>query len=105
MSFKTLTNPTTKDTNWLRQVHDVVNNIMRGKINSTVDVTLGASVSTTTMLHPLLSGSSYIGFMPQSADASARLPIYVTARGNGTATLNHPATSTTACIFTALIIG
>jgi hypothetical protein len=104
MAFKALDNPTV-DKPWLKTVRDVTNNIMRGKINATVDITLGASVSTTTMLHPLLSGSSYIGFMPQSADAAAATPIYVTGRGNGTATLHHNATSTTACVFTALIIG
>ena len=91
---------------YLAQIGQVVNNILRGKLNATGTVTLTASSATTTLQDPRLSGSSFIGFMAQTANAAAALGgLYVTAQDSGAATLNHANNAQADKTFTYLIIG
>lgn len=70
----------------------VVRNLVNGKVNSLGTVTLDASSATTTLSDPRIGPDSWIGFMPTTANAAAELgagTLYVSSRGDGTATLAH----------------
>jgi hypothetical protein len=93
---------------WLAKVQGVVNNIMRGKINATVDVNLTASAASTTVNDPRIGGSCGIYLMPLSANAAAEIgagTIWWGAPGNQTVTLNHANSAQTDRRFRLLIIG
>lgn len=87
-------------------VIDEVNRIRIGRINATIDITLTANATTTTLTDPRLSAKSYVDFMPQTANAAtAKANIYVTGRKKGSCTLNHSSSANTDQTFTCLIIG
>lgn len=77
-----------------REISNVVNNILNGKINSTGNVTLTNSSATTTLYDARIGDDSVILFMPTTSDASTE-NIHVTGRQNGQATLNHASATTT----------
>jgi hypothetical protein len=68
---------------WLRDVRDVVNNIMRGKMNNTGSVTLTANSATTTLQDPRIGGGTVVTLGPTTANAAAEI-------GNGTLYYNTP---------------
>ena len=93
---------------WLSRVRDVVNNIMRGKINATLDVTLTVSAASTTVSDARIGGSCGIYLMPLSANAAAEIgngTIWWSAPGNQTVTLNHANNAQADRTFRLLIIG
>jgi hypothetical protein len=77
-----------------REISNVVNNILNGKINSTGNVTLTNSSATTTLYDARIGDDSVILFMPTTSDASTE-NIHVTGRQKGQATLNHASATTT----------
>jgi hypothetical protein len=56
-----------------REVAEVVNKALRGKINSTGVVTLATGAATTTVNNALVGALSVILLMPQTAHAAAEL--------------------------------
>lgn len=75
---------------WIRTAATVINSLRDGKINATGEVTLGNGSATTTLTDKRIGPNSCIQFMPTTANAAADLAnLYVTARTNGSATLNH----------------
>jgi hypothetical protein len=86
-----------------REISNVVNNILNGKINSTGNVTLTNSSATTTLYDARIGDDSVILFMPTTSDASTE-NIYVTGRQKGQATLNH-ANATTTRSFGYIVFG
>jgi hypothetical protein len=93
---------------WLAKLRDVVNNIMRGKINATLDVTLTVSAASTMVSDARIGGSCGIYLMPLSANAAAEIgngTIWWSAPGNQTVTLNHANNAQADRIFRLLIIG
>ena len=77
-----------------REISNVVNNILNGKINSTGNVTLTNSSATTTLYDARIGDDSVILFMPTTSDASTE-NIHVTGMQKGQATLNHASATTT----------
>ena len=77
-----------------RNVANVVNNILDGKVNSTGSITLANSATTTTLSDDRIGGDSVILLMPTTSDAST-VTIHVTGRQKGPATLNHASATTT----------
>jgi len=90
-----------------RMLARAVNRLNVGKLNGTVTLTLLASQTSTTLTDPRLAATSFLMWMPQTANASAaeRAGIYVTGRAKGSAVLNHAANAATDQTFTILIIG
>lgn len=90
-----------------RKIARAVNRLNQGKFNGTVDVTLRASQTTTTVTDARISATSFLMWMPQTASASTaeKAGIYVTGRTNGSAVLNHASNAATDQSFTVLIIG
>ena len=75
---------------WIRLIAQAVRNILDGKILATGTVTLTASSATTALTDRRIGPNSVILFMPTTANAATGLTaLYITGRGDGTATLNH----------------
>lgn len=77
---------------WLRQVADVGNNIMDGKINSCFTVTLTANAATTSVSNARIRANAALLLMPTTANAAAALAnVYQTYPNvtDGIAILNH----------------
>lgn len=99
-----LTNPDTKA--HARQCAITINNVMDGKINSTGDITLTASATSTTLSDARIGANSVILFMPRSANARTALnTLYVSARASGSATLTHASSTNTDQDLSYVIIG
>lgn len=75
-----------------RAISEVVNGIMNGKTNNTGTITLTQSATSTTLNDRRISGDSVILFMPlndHAADELAHGHMYVSSRGQATATITH----------------
>ena len=75
-----------------RAVAEVVRGIMDGKTNNTGEISLNQGATSTTMTDRRIGPSSVILFMPlnnNGADELAHGHMYVSARGQGTATITH----------------
>lgn len=91
---------------FLRQAWVVVNNILLGKLNAVVEVTLLHDSATTTLTDPRLSINSHLTFMPLTANALADLPnVLVTAQDSASATVTHTNSADTDRTYRLLIIG
>lgn len=91
---------------WLRRMFIVFQQIHQGKLNAVGSVTLAASATTTAITDPRINSESFIGLMPKTSNAAGALSgLYVTSRGDGTATLAHASTTTTDRGFDFCIIG
>ena len=90
----------------IRLISSVINNTVDGKLNATGDVTLTASSTSTTLTDARIGANSIILFMPTTANGnSAKANLYVSARGDGTATLTHSSDSATDQTFGYIVIG
>ena len=84
----------------------VINSLLLGKTNNVSSVTLTANSATTTVTDPRLTYASFIGLMPATANAAvATANVYVSARGDGTATLTHANNAQADRTFILLIVG
>lgn len=91
---------------WLQGVPTAHGGVLAGKTNNTVDITLVASSATTTITDQRITATSYIGFMPLSANAlNAWTTLRVSAQTNGSATLTHALDTVTDKDFRVLIVG
>lgn len=89
-----------------RRIAEVLNNVLQGKLNATLDVTLRASQTTTVVTDARLGPFSVILPMARTASAAGNLDgLYVTDQGKGTATLHHDSISSTDQDVRLLIIG
>jgi hypothetical protein len=80
--------------------------MMDGKTNNTGSVTLRASQATTVITDARVGASSVIVFSPRTANAAAAFGgLYVSAKGNGTATLTHALNVQTDKTFDYCVIG
>lgn len=84
----------------------VINSLLLGKTNNVSTVTLTANSATTTITDPRITYASFIGLMATTANAAtATANVYVSARGDGTATLTHANNAQTDRTFILLIVG
>lgn len=94
---------------WFRQITQTMNQIMLGKQNVVLSVTLNASAATTVVQDPRISGSSAFYFNPTNAAAQTELKNggqpYPSAQESGTVTFNHLNNATADKTFQVLIIG
>jgi hypothetical protein len=90
-----------------RMMARAINRLNGGKLNCTLDVTLRPSQTTTPIADPRLAATSFIAWMPQTANAGAAMAagLYVTGRTKGAAVLNHASSTATDQAFTLLILG
>ena len=89
-----------------RQIAQLANNLLAGKLNTVIQVTLTANVTTTTITDKRIGANTGIFFSPLTADAAAaQAGLYVSSQANGTATLTHASTATVDRTFNVLLIG
>lgn len=96
--------------NWIaRHIDWLFRQPMAGKWNAVGTVTFTANAATTTYNDPRIGGESYIGLMPTTANAAADVgsatSIWITARGDGTCTINHPNNANVDKTFITVIVG
>jgi hypothetical protein len=75
-----------------RAVAEVVRGIMDGKTNNTGEISLNQGATSTTLTDRRIGPNSVILFMPlndNAADELAHGHMYVSVRGQGTATITH----------------
>src|SRR5262249_41922447 len=73
-----------------RQHADVINNMLRGKLNCTLNVTLDANATTTTVIDPRISATSCLLFSPLTSNAlTVYASLYASEQTTGSATLTH----------------
>src|SRR5262249_6621784 len=93
---------------YLARLREVVNNLLRGKLNATLDVTLNVGSTNTVINDPRIGGSSAICLMPLTANAAAEIgngTIWWSAEGDQTATLSHASNAQADRTFRLTIIG
>ena len=83
----------------------VVGRILDGKINSTGTVTLTASATSTTLNDARISPNSKIFFQGTTQNAAGEIGMYVSSKGNGTATITHASSALSDRTFDYLVIG
>lgn len=89
-----------------RQLARTVNLAQAGKLNAMLDVTLGASVTSTTVTDARISALSFIQWMPLTASALTAFPnLRVSSQTKGSAVLSHASNAATDQNFRLLIIG
>ena len=71
-----------------RQISEVVNNIMEGKINSTGEFTIASNTTTTTVNDRRASVNSMILFTGLNHDITHSHP-YISSRSNGSFVVGH----------------
>lgn len=90
-----------------REVADVVNGVLSGKLNATGSVTLTNSATSTAVTDYRVGPESVILFMPTTADAASEWGaggMYVSTRAKFTFTITH-ANDTTTRSFDYVVIG
>lgn len=99
--YRTLPYQGAKD---LRQVSEVVNNAMSGKINNSGIVTLTNGGTSTTLTDERLGYESCVFLSPTTANAAALSP-YISAKANGSCTITHTSSANADLTFDYIIIG
>lgn len=87
---------------------DLLNQILRGKINVVMNatLTLRASQTTTTLTDERIGPKSILSFMALTASAAtAAQSLYVTGQLKGSCTINHASNAATDQNFTVAIFG
>lgn len=80
--------------------------ITNGHLKNTRDMTLGAGVTTTTILDERVAVNSFIGFMPLTANAlSAGPTVWVSSQSAGGFTITHASSAATDKAFRYCLLG
>lgn len=94
---------------WVRRIADAVNNILKGKINAVLPVTLSANAATTTVIDARITAFSFLGLEPLTTHAAAALYaapyVLPSSQMSGSVVLNHVNDANTDKNFNLLIIG
>jgi hypothetical protein len=91
---------------FFREVYNVVNGIMRGKLNITGTVTLAPSATTTTITDMRIGGGTVVLLQPTTANAAAALATtYPSTSGAGSVVINHASNVQTDRTFKIVLIG
>ena len=93
-----------------RQISQSVNNLLLGRGNNVLDVTLAASAASNTVTDTRLGVNTVLLFMPTTANASAEIgagTIYVgqSNRLNGSVMITHANNSQTDRTFKVVLVG
>lgn len=89
-----------------RRLARLGNNLLQGKTNNVIQVTLAVSSTTTTVTDKRIGAYTGLFFSPLTADAAGALSsLYVSSRQNGSATLTHANTASVDRTFNVLLVG
>lgn len=95
------------ETEHRRELARGINRLNQGKFNAVIDLTLRASQTTTTLTDSRIYATTFIGWMPQTANASTaeRAGMWISSRIKGSCTVNHASNAAIDQTFTFLVIG
>jgi len=89
-----------------RMLANAINELRNGKVNSRGEVTLTANQATTTLSNIDIGPESFIGFTPTTANAATELAtMYVSSRGQKTATITHANNAQIDRTFSYVVLG
>jgi len=93
-----------------KQLGESINNIIVGKLNNVIDVTLTASSATTTITDARIGVNTAFIFTPTTANASAEIGagtihVVTTSRVNGSAIVTNANNSQTDRTFKVVMVG
>lgn len=89
-----------------RQIARIVNDILQGKLNATMAVTLTPNAGTTTLSDARITASSFIGLCPLTANAAGAIATtYPSTRAAGSVIFTHANNSQADKTFIVLVIG
>lgn len=88
-----------------RKLAENINDIKQGRLNVTGTVTFTASQATTTVTDARASATSFIDFMPTTANAAGELGYYVSSQTDGSFVITHAVDSRTDRTFRYIIVG
>lgn len=103
-NYPTLTKPPSAAYDFLKDVRDIVRNLMNGKMNNTGEVTLTHSATSTEVPNILCNANSVVILQPVTADAGGLSSVWVVA-GAKAFTIHHPSNASTNMVFRYVIIG
>lgn len=94
----------------IRRIAGIVNSILSGKLNATVEITLTSGATTTTLTDARLTAGTALSFDPLTANAASELAagtLYVldADRKNGEHVITHANAGSTDRTFKVLMIG
>lgn len=97
------------DVQWVRRIADVVNLILKGKLNAVLQVTLRPGQSTTTISDARITASSALHLQPLTSHAAAALAtspyVLPTSQNVGSVTFTHANDANTDKTFNMTIVG
>lgn len=103
-NYPTITKPPSAAYDFLKDVREIIRNIMNGRTNNTGEVTLTHSATSTVVPNILCNANSAIILQPITADASGLASVYVVA-GDKEITIHHASNSSTNLVFRYVIVG
>lgn len=90
----------------VREVAEVLNNTVNGKLNCTGSFTVTPNTGTTTVVDPRASKESVILFSPTTSQAATEVNhLYVSTKNNGSFVVSHRNNGTSGRDFDYVIIG
>lgn len=90
----------------VRQAITAINNLIRGRSNAAIEVTLTPGATTTTVNHPNINRDSKPTLTATTANAAAALATtYVTVTAAGVAVITHANAASTDRKFNMLLLG
>ncbi len=93
---------------WLQQVVERQNNILQGRLNVTLAVTLAANAGETVVIDSRIGAFAGLTFCPLTADAAAEMAagtMFVSEQTTGSATITHANNAQADRLFTLIILG
>lgn len=97
------------DIGWVRRIADAANNLLKGKMNVVLSITLAANAASTTITDARISVYSALILQPMTASAAASLweapYVLATVQNNGSVVLTHSNTADIDKTFNLVILG
>ena len=96
------------DAGWVQQIVERVNNILQGRLNVTLPLSLTASSSTTIVTDARIGAFSSLLFCPLTANAALEIAagtLFVSEQKSGSATITHANNAQADRTFSLVILG
>lgn len=91
---------------WVRGIVDVINNMLTGKLNVVLSLTLSANSGATTLIDEKIGPFSALLFSPLTANAAAEIgSLYVSSQKNGSAVISHTNNTQIDRVFKVCVLG
>jgi hypothetical protein len=93
---------------WVQQVVERLNNMLQGRLNVTLIITLAANAGSTTVIDSRIGPFTHLNFSALTADAAAELAagtMFVSEQKDGSAVITHANNAQADRTFNTIIVG